>query len=265
MHRNSTLPVPGAELYYESEGSGPAVVLVHGFGLDARMWDDQVAALRDIATVVRYDVRGFGRSSGPAPDLAYSHSGDLLALLEHLGITGALLVGLSMGGLIALHTALVAPERVRGLVLLDSLLDGIGWDDDSERAMSAVQRAAASDVEAGRELWLAHPLFAAARRNPAVATRLRAMVSAYSGVHWTQHDPHRPWSPQPIEALERIAVPTTVVVGELDVPCFRTMASVLADRIPGAQLLTVPGSGHMVNMEAPSAVNAVLRPAVDEH
>ena len=90
------------------------MVLVHGFTLDGRMWDEQVAALRDIATVVRLDLRGFGRSSDPAPGVAYTHSADLLALLDHLNIRSAVLVGLSMGGLVVLHSALVAPQRVKG-------------------------------------------------------------------------------------------------------------------------------------------------------
>jgi len=68
--------------------------------------------------------------------------------------------------------------------------------------------------------------------------------------------------PRPFSAFEDVGVPTTVVVGELDVPCFLTMATVLADRIPGARKITVPGVGHMVNMEAPHVVNAVLREAV---
>jgi 3-oxoadipate enol-lactonase len=263
VRQTGRLPVRGAELSYATEGSGEAVVLVHGFALDSRMWDEQVPALADVANVVRYDARGYGRSSGPAPAVPYSHGGDLLALLDHLGIARALLVGLSMGGLVVLHTALVAPGRVSGLVLLDSVLDGVEWDEESARAMTAVGEAATTDgVAAGRDLWLAHPLFSAARRNPAVATRLAAMVGAYSGIHWTQDDPHIPLSPRPVAVLENVAVPTTVVVGELDVPCFRTMAGMLADRIPGARKVTIPDAGHMVNMEAPRVVNDVLREVV---
>jgi 3-oxoadipate enol-lactonase len=263
VKRSGLLPVSGAELYYEIEGTGPTVVFVHGFTLDTRMWDDQVTELRDIATMVRFDLRGHGRSSGPAPGVPYSYSGDLLALLDHLGITSALLVGLSMGGRAVLHTALVAPQRVRGLVLLDSVLDGVKWDDESARAMNAVEEAVATDgVGAAKDLWLAHPLFSPARRNPTVAARLAAMVRDYSGIDWTQADPASPLIPRPIEVLEHVAVPTTVVVGELDVPCFLTMAEVLADRIPGAHKTIVPGAGHMVNMEAPDIVNALLRTAI---
>jgi pimeloyl-ACP methyl ester carboxylesterase len=178
--------VPGGELYYEVAGDGAAVVLVHGRAVDARMWDDQLPALEDIARVVRYDVRGFGRSTRDA-DTSYSHGDDLWRLLDHLGIDEAVLVGL-----------------------------------------------------------------------PEVASRLAEMVGDYSGVNWTSADSHAP-HPNSIELLTTITAPTTVVTAELDVPCFREMSDVLADRIPGARKVTVPGVGHMINMEAPEAVNALLR------
>jgi pimeloyl-ACP methyl ester carboxylesterase len=123
----ASLQVPGGELYFEVEGAGIPVVLVHGLALDARMWDDQVPALAGVATVVRYDLRGFGRSSRDA-STPYSHAGDLWLLLDHLGVGEAVLVGLSMGGRIVVQAALVAPERVRALVLLDAVLDGVPWD-----------------------------------------------------------------------------------------------------------------------------------------
>jgi 3-oxoadipate enol-lactonase len=263
MTRTGRLPVSGADLYFEIEGSGPPVVLVHGFSLDARMWDDQVPALRDIATVIRYDVRGFGRSSMPDADVLYAQSTDLVALLDHLGVADAMLVGLSMGGLIVLHTAVVAPGRVRGLVLLDALLDEVEWDAESDLAMTAAQAAAANDgVAAAESVWLQHPLFAAARRNPEVAARLAREVEPYTYFHWTHSDPRAPLEPSPYARLEQITAPTTVVIGELDVPCFHVMAEVLARRIPDARLITIPDAGHMVNLEAPELVNALLREAV---
>ena len=171
MSRRGRLPVKGADLYYDVEGVGPAMVLVHGFTLDGRMWDEQVAALRDIATVVRLDLRGFGRSSDPAPGVAYAHSADLLALLDHLNIRSAVLVGLSMGGLVVLHSALVAPQRVRGLVLLNSVLDDFAWDDASRLATRAAEHAVSTHgVPAAKDVWLEHPLFAPARRDAALAT-----------------------------------------------------------------------------------------------
>ena len=253
--------MPGSELYYEAQGDGVPVVLVHGLALDARMWDDQVPALKDIARVVRYDLRGFGRSTRDA-DTSYSHADDLWRLLDYLEIDKAVLVGLSMGGRIVVEATLAAPERVRALVLLDAVLDGVAWDADSERGMRAIgEGLRAGGLEEAKAAWLRHDFFIPVQRTPDVARRLAEMVGDYSGVNWTSPDPHTP-HPNSIELLATIAAPTTVVIAELDVPCFHEMSDVLADRIPGARKLTVPGVGHMINMEAPEAVNALLRELV---
>jgi pimeloyl-ACP methyl ester carboxylesterase len=253
--------VPGGELYYEAQGDGVPVVLVHGLALDARMWDDQVPALEEIARVVRYDVRGFGRSTRDA-DTAYSHADDLWSLLDHLKIDKAVLVGLSMGGRIVVEATLAAPERVRALVLLDAVLDGVAWDADSKRGIQAISEGLRfGGLEEAKAAWLRHDFFVPAQRTPDLARRLAEMVGDYSGVNWTSADPHTP-HPNSIEFLPTIAAPTTVVTAELDVPCFHEMSDVLADRIPGARKLMVPGVGHMINMEAPEAVNALLREVV---
>ncbi len=263
MTRTGRLPVSGADLYFEVDGSGPAVVLVHGFTLDGRMWDDQVAALRDVATVVRCDLRAFGRSSEPAPGIPYTHTGDLLAVLDHLRIDRALFVGLSLGGRVVLETALIAPDRVSGLVLLNSVLNGVEWDSASEQGMEAAERAATTEgVSAAKAIWLRHPLFAPACRDPQLARRLAALIEPYSGFHWTHEDPQARSGPDPLAMLEQIDVPTTVVIGECDVPCFLTMAGILATRIPGAERVDIPNAGHMSNLEAPDAVNALLRKAI---
>jgi 3-oxoadipate enol-lactonase len=188
----AVLRVPGGELYYEAEGDGVAVVLVHGLALDARMWDDQVPALKDIARVVRYDVRGFGRSRRDA-DTSYSHADDLWRLLDHLEIDKTVLVGLSMGGRIVVEATLAAPERVRALVLLDAVLDGVPWDPDSERGIQAIGEGLRSGgLDEAKAAWLRHDFFVPAQRTPDVARRLAEMVGDYSGVNWTSADPHAP-------------------------------------------------------------------------
>ena len=254
----AVLERPGARLVYEVAGEGPAVVLVHGFGLDLRMWDPQVEPLAARFRVVRYDCRGFG-SSGPFdPAVPYTHAGDLVALLDHLDISDAVLVGLSFGGRVALQTALADPARVRGLALLDAVLDGVPWDPEAARALDEVaRRVQAAGVLAGREAWLAHPLFAAARERPSLASALAAMVAGYPGQHWLGQDSHRQTRP-PIEVLEGVAGPVLVAVGERDVPGFREMSAVLARRIPGATYRVVPDAGHMINMEQPAVVNEML-------
>ena len=257
----SVLQVPGGELYYEVGGAGVSVVLVHGLALDARMWDDQVCALEDIAQVVRYDLRGFGRSTRDA-ETSYSHADDLWRLLDHLEIGEAVLVGLSMGGRVVLEATLAAPKRVLALVLLDAVLDGVPWDRDSQRGMRAIGEALRSGgLDEAKAAWLRHGFFVPAQRIPDVTRRLAEMVRDYSGVNWTSADPHAP-HPNSIELLATITAPTTVVIGELDVSGFHEMSDVLASRIVSARKVTVPGVGHMVNMEAPEAVNALLREVV---
>jgi pimeloyl-ACP methyl ester carboxylesterase len=263
-HGTAVLERPGARLVYDVTGTGPAVVLVHGFGLDRRMWDPQAEYLAARFLVVRYDCRGFGASGPFDPAVPYTHADDLVALLDHLGLGRPVLAGLSFGGRIVLQTALAAPDRVRGLVLLDAVLDGVPWDRESEAGLGQVARAVqAGGVPAGRAAWLAHPLFAAARQEPGLARRLAAMVDGYPGQHWLGRDPHRQVPPDFFDALEQVAAPTLVAVGEHDVPGFREMSAVLARRIPGAEHHVIAGAGHMVNLEQPAAVNELLTRFLD--
>jgi pimeloyl-ACP methyl ester carboxylesterase len=263
-HATAVLERPGARLVYEVTGTGPAVVLVHGFGLDRRMWDPQAEHLAARFRVVRYDCRGFGASGPFDPAVPYTHASDLVALLDHLALGRAVLVGLSFGGRVVLETALAAPDRVRGLVLLDAVLDGVPWDRESEAGMDEVARQVrAGGVQAGRAAWLAHQLFAAARQRPDLASSLADMVAGYPGQHWLGLDPHRQVGPDPFDALERVAAPTLVAVGEHDVPGFREMSAVLARRIPRATHRVVAGAGHMANMEQPAAVSELLTRFLD--
>ena len=119
-------------------------------------------------------------------------------------------------------------------------------------------RSTTHGVLAGREAWLDHPLFAAAREQPAAAGLLAAMIAGYPGQHWLGQDPHRPPDARAVDALEDVTVPTLVVSGQRDVPGFREMSAVLAARIPGAEHHAVPGAGHLVNMEQPEIVNDLL-------
>jgi len=254
----AVLERPGARLVYEVTGDGPAVVLIHGFGLDMRMWDPQVEPLAARFRLVRYDCRGFGASGPFDPAVPYTHADDLVALLDHLGIGDAVLAGLSFGGRVALQTVLADPARVRGLALLDAVLDGVPWDPDSARALDEVTRQVqAGGVLAGRAAWLAHPLFAAARQRPDLAGKLAAMVAGYPGQHWLGQDSHLQTRP-PIDVLEGVIAPVLVAVGERDVPGFREMSAVLARRIPGAEYRVVADAGHMINMEQPAAVSELL-------
>jgi pimeloyl-ACP methyl ester carboxylesterase len=114
--------VGGASLYYEVTGAGSPVVLLHGLNLDHHVWDEQVAPLAHAHTVVRYDLRGSGRST--AGSHSGTHAGDLKALLDHLELVGVSLLGLSLGGGVAIDFAIAYPNAVRALILVNPLLEG---------------------------------------------------------------------------------------------------------------------------------------------
>jgi pimeloyl-ACP methyl ester carboxylesterase len=251
---------PGARLRYETAGpaDGPVVVLLHGFGLDRRMWEPQ-AGLAEQFLLVTYDLRGFGASAPMDPAVPYTHAEDLFALLDQLGVGAAALVGLSFGGLVAVQAAAQSPDRVRALVLMDTLLPGVRFDPECRAGFAEVDRqVTAGGVAAGQEAWLGHPLFAGVRRDPDLAARLAVMVSDYPGQHWLGQDPETASPRPPAEVLGGLTMPALVLAGEQDMPCFLEMTGTLARGIPGAEHTLVPGAGHMVSMELPAEVNALL-------
>lgn len=250
--------INGARLWYESAGEGPPVVFVHGFTLDHRMWDDQWEPFAARHRVLRYDLRGFGASS--LPDAPYAPEDDLAALLDWCGIARAAIVGLSMGGGVAVDFALSYPERVAALVPVDAAISGHQWSAEWNAQVGPVWQAGrAGDLAGAKARWLASPLFAPARAQATVAARLGAMVRDYSGYHWTARDPRRTIAPPAAARLAEIAAPTLVVVGERDIADFHAIAGRLVAAIPGARAMTIPGAGHMANMEQPVRFNTAVR------
>jgi 3-oxoadipate enol-lactonase len=256
--RSGFASVDGAQIYYETIGSGPPVVFVHGFTLDTRMWDEQVGAFSERHQVIRYDVRGFGRSSAVG-SASYSSVDDLKGLVDYLGLPPAAMIGLSMGGGIVTSFAVKYPAATRALVAVDSSLWGYQFSKEFDARFEAITRAArVIDVAAAKALWLADTFFAPANESPAVKEKLRQIVDDYSGWHWLNHDPERGMNPQTIERLSEIGVPTLVVLGKRDLPDFHQVARTLIEKIPGACQVTLAGAGHMANMEAPREFNRVV-------
>jgi pimeloyl-ACP methyl ester carboxylesterase len=251
--------VNGTRLYYETAGSGEPVVLVHAFTLDTRMWDGQFDLLARDFRVIRYDARGFGKSAPPKPGEPYSNADDLAALLDRLDARKAHVVGLSMGGRFALDYAVAYPDRLQSLIVIDGVIGGWQWSREWLAAYAPIVEAGRRrDVAQAKSLWLGLPLFAPARQQPEVAARLKLMVDEYSGWHFVNQNPERPVSPPALERLGAIRAPTLVLVGERDLPDFQRMSERLERGVPGARRATIPGAGHMANMEAPEAVNKSL-------
>ncbi len=254
--------VNNTTLWYEIAGQGSPVVLIHGGNLDSRMWDDQFALFARSHRVLRYDVRGFGRSG--SLDAPYAAHDDLLALLRYLRIERASLVGLSLGGRIAIDFALEHPEMVDRLVLAGPGLSGWKWTPDPpdspfrQAAMAALAR---HDTVGVTQAWLLTEYMSPAMEQPALAARLRTLA-AENVAMWKsllrRGDLEREASPPAAGRLASIRAPTLVIVGSRDTPDILRIVDTIAVTVPGARKVMLAGAGHMVNMEQPDRFSTAV-------
>lgn len=252
-------PVNGTRLYYEAEGEGPALILLHGGQLDSRIWDRQVAAYAGRFRVLRYDARGFG-GSVPTGE-PYEDAEDLAALMDYAGIPGAHLVGLSLGGRIAINFALKHPRRVLSLTLAGPGLDGFQMADPdpngTQKIMAVYDAANKGDLDQASELWLRTPIMAPAMEMPGLQARLRLMARENAHV-WLRNPALQKVEETAARRLPEITAPTLVILGDRDVPVIRSIAEKIAAEVPGARKVVIQGAGHMVNMERPEAFDEAV-------
>jgi pimeloyl-ACP methyl ester carboxylesterase len=254
-------PVHNGRLYYEMSGSGDAVVFVHGNLGDRRHWDLQFEAFAKRFKTVRYDVRGFGRSSLPKEAEPYSHYKDLEVLLDDLGIKGAHLVGWSMGSGIVVDFAMALPERTRSLVTVGPWVFGYSSPATQEifDGMRQVQAAlAAGGPTAGVEAWMSSPFFHKTIVDPAAGKRFRAIADDYTFWHFAHADPQGTLQSNAAGRVADIRVPTLIVAGERDLAACLELADVLAKSVPGSRKVVVAGAGHMVHMDKPEEFNEIV-------
>ena len=253
--------IHGCQFYYQVAGEGHPLVLLHAGICDSRMWDDQWSAFARQHRVVRFDMRGFGRSSPSASP--FTPHEDLQGLLQFLGIRKTYLLGASMGGQVALDFTLAQPEMVDALILVGSALtdrrpsDALlrSWAQIGE-ALQAGDTAAANEIELS--LWVDGP-----RRSPdevdhAVRARVREMNAVKFAKHNLDGQP-RGLEPPAAQRLAEIQVPTLVIAGDQDHPEILDGARRLADGIPGAQHLVMAGTAHLPSMEQPAPFNRAVQ------
>lgn len=247
--------VNGTRLYYETAGKGPAVVLIHGGLVDSRLWDEQMRPLSKRFRVVRYDLRGYGRSAAAAAQ--FWPTEDLRALLDFLKIERATLVGLSLGGIIAADFALEHPGRVERLVLVGAGLRGDKQPppSDAARALEAASRGA----EAFADATMTRELYAAVRPGSRAYSLLRRMLlDNFKALPTLRPGFAKYPDPATAERLGQIKAPTLVVIGGRDAPNLKNIADTLASRIPGARKVTIPGASHHPPVETPKEFNRAL-------
>ncbi len=258
--------VHGARLYYEVAGAGRPLILLHEGIANLHFWDDQWEPLAREYRVVRYDLRGYGKSVMPPGP--FNMRADLAGLMDHLGIRRAILMGGSIGGSIALDFTLEYPERVDGLILVGAGLSGATPSEhafhpqmaqlwvEMQAAEKARDRDRADDLTI--RIWVDGPNRTPDQVDPAVRERVRAMLRENRAAEASEEQPAIPLDPPARGRLAEIGVPTLVIVGDGDVPAILEFAAIMTAEIPGARKAVMHGTAHAPNMERPAEFNQIV-------
>jgi pimeloyl-ACP methyl ester carboxylesterase len=254
MPEGVRLPTGATVGYDDTGGDGPVVVLSHGLLMNRSMFAPQVAALRDAYRVVTWDERGHGEAEHEGGWTYWESARDVIALLDHLGVEQAVLGGMSQGGFLSLRAALLAPERVRALVLLDTQA-GPEDPDGAPLYWSMAQAWAADGADPGTLGFAASLILGPADHAPWIAL-------------WEEMPRHR--ATQVVgtlvqreditDRLPEITCPALVVHGSSDAAIPLAKGEELANGLPNAvPLVVVEGGGHAANLSHPDPVNAAIR------
>ena len=256
----------GLSLHYEEMGSGPPVLLGHSFFCSAEMWRYQVPELARSHRVINVDFRGHGRSSPvrQAIDI-YDLVGDMVALLDHLGVEQAVWAGLSVGGMIAMRAALRDPERVRALILIDT-------DADAERTWIKWK---SRTMGAGTRLVGLRPFLPAVvngmfgpttcRENRQLVEEWRARFAAVDAESMRRFLAMLMRRDSVVSQLHEIEVPSLVITGAEDRALPQALSKKIDDGLPDSTLVVVPRAGHLSTLEQPEAVTAAMLDFLERH
>ncbi|HXF53672.1 MAG TPA: alpha/beta fold hydrolase [Hyphomicrobiaceae bacterium] len=259
--------VNGIDLHYVVSGraDAPPVLLHHPLATNLTIWDELTAALEPHYRVIRFDARGHGTSDAPKGAYTFETlTGDVVGLLDHLGLAKVRYLGLSMGGFVGQYLGLLHPHRVHSLCLVStsSNMAALGreiWDERirivDEQGMTR------SVVDGALARWLSPD---ALKSRPELVARLRAMIEATPPagyVGWC----HAIRALDITDRIRAIRLPTKVIAGELDPATPPAGARVIHEAIAGSQFVVLPGVSHMLHVEAPAAFHREVLPFLAEH
>ena len=261
--RGGVVHLADGDIPYEIQGRGPTLVLIHGYTQNMGIWDEQMPAFTPKFRVIRYDVRGFGRSTGHVDQTA--QASDLAALLDSLRVPSATILGLSMGSQIALNFAVNYPQRVRALVLYGAPPTMDFPIPPSPEMAASFQRwpeiAKKHGVDSlGKELFASELSWMPPNR-PDIKPKLEKAWAGYTARDLI--DPKPLSNRVPLTRLSQIndvRVPVLVIHGDHEVPWFRQFDDTLMARLPNAKRVVIANGGHGAHFAQPDAFNrAVLQ------
>ena len=258
--RDGFAPVSDGQLYYQVAGAGDAVVLVHGNAGDHRHWNNQFEQLASEFTVIRYDVRGWGRSSDPIIGSSYSDFSDLAALMNYLDVESAHIVGWSMGSGIAFDFVTAYPDRAESLVSVGPWVFGHqskAINKLYEQAGAVVKAASEGGAEAGANAFVDYVLNGTAIEDS--ADQFMRTIGSESSF-WTFTNPSQSVSLDPSAAsqLSKLTIPILVVTAEHDLTACHDMADFIISEAQNARRLDMVETGHLMHIEKPKEFNARL-------
>ena len=248
-------------IYYESHGDGDPLVLIRGLGSNADHWYAQVPDLSRHYRVITFDNRGIARSTDPGgpftiPDMAE----DTIRLMNALGIEQAHVLGLSLGGMVAQEIAIGHPERIKGLILVVTLYGGQHQVLAEDTVREKLQRMLVDGSLDARIMAL--DVFFAPRtikeRPQILQAYAEVSMKHPAGMEILQRQWEAASRHDTYDRLDRIKTPTQVLTGEEDVLIPPGNSEILAERIPDAELLVIPGGGHQIMIEQPQACNLAI-------
>jgi pimeloyl-ACP methyl ester carboxylesterase len=259
--------INGAELYYAVGGDGEPLLLLHAGVADSRMWQAQLDAFAARYRVIMMDMRGFGRSDGPAGK--FSNVEDVRGLLDFLKVRQAHVLGISYGGLVAIDFSLAYPDRVKTLILGAPSVNG---DQPSARIVqfweaeeAAIERGELAEAtELNLRLWVDGPQRRPEQVDPAVRALVGQMqLELFQKPVSTEMKEERP-APA-MDRLHDIKVPVLILVGDLDLEEKEVVADKLVAAIPSARKIIIPDAAHMLNMEQPALFNRAVLDFLARH
>ncbi len=256
---NGEIQVNGATLYYEIAGEGETLLFAHAGIADSRMWDNQFEAFSNSHRVLRYDMRGAGRSSPQEGEFA--HRDDLVALLDALEIEQVHGVGNSDGARVLLELALIQPQRLASLTLVAPNIEGFDWRERYSLPYETEIESllAIADYEQATELVAKRWLDGNQRKVSAVPRALRRALQEMIIIPLRNSNRYEaeegPLTPPINDRLAEIDVNTLLVIGDLDLPIFHEMADRLQQNLRRFRKVTMTSTAHLPSMERPEEFN----------
>jgi pimeloyl-ACP methyl ester carboxylesterase len=247
--------VDGGKLFYESAGKGTNIVLLHDGMVNNKIWDEQFPLLSRTYKVVRYDRRGYGKSTDP--ETKYSNINDLNQLFIQLKIDKAIIFGMSSGGRLAIDFTLTYPEKVDGLVLVGAVVSGFGYTSHMETRGGHFDHNEITDPVKVQKYFIQEDPYEIYSENTVAKEKVMKLLPNLARQN---NVPTQPAGKVAVRCLSEIKVPALILVGEYDIPDVHAHAGVINAGINNSKREIISRSGHLIPIEQPALFNeAIMR------